>query len=132
MAARFTDRPGSSQYFAGGVTAYSNAAKTALLGVDADLIAARGAVSPEVAVELAHGAIDRFDADFGIGITGVAGPDGGSDEKPVGTVCLCVAARDGAALTRTARLPGNRADVRDRATSAALHLLARLLHGERD
>ncbi len=132
MAARLTERAGSSEYFAGGVVAYSNAAKTGLLGVEAELIDRYGAVSTEVAGALADGALQRFGAAFGIGITGIAGPDGGTEEKPVGTVCFCVAARDGARLTRSAVLPGGRSDVRDRATTAALHMLARLLRGERD
>lgn len=132
MAARFTDRPGSSAYFAGGVVAYSNDAKSALLGVAPELIAEHGAVSAEVARALAAGAASRFDAGFGIGITGIAGPGGGSEEKPVGTVCFCIADTDGGRLTRTARMPGARGDVRDRSTTAALHLLARLLRGERD
>jgi nicotinamide-nucleotide amidase len=132
MAARLTERAGSSEYFAGGVVAYSNAAKTALLGVDTGLIERHGAVSTEVAQALAAGALERFAAGFGIGITGIAGPEGGTEEKPVGTVCFCVAARDGARLTRSALLPGDRGDVRDRATTAALHMLARLLRGESD
>jgi nicotinamide-nucleotide amidase len=130
MAARLTDRAGSSAYFLGGVTAYSNAAKSALAGVDAGLIARVGAVSPEVAEALATGAIERLGADLGIGITGIAGPDGGTEEKPVGTVCFSVADRAGARVTRSARLPGNRSDVRDRATTVALHLLRRLLRGD--
>lgn len=132
MAARLTERPGSSAYFAGGVVAYSNSAKSALLGVAPGLIADHGAVSPEVAQALAAGAITRFDADFAIGITGIAGPDGGTEEKPVGTVCFCVADAAGGSLTRTSRMPGARGDVRDRSTTAALHLLARLLRGESD
>ena len=90
LASRLVDRAGSSAYVAGGVVAYSNAAKTALLGVPAELIAAHGAVSPEVARALADGARERFGADLGVGITGVAGPDGGTAAKPVGYVCLCV------------------------------------------
>jgi nicotinamide-nucleotide amidase len=132
MAARLTDRGGSSAYFAGGVVAYSNAAKTALVGVDPGLIERVGAVSVEVADALADGAIDRFGADIGIGITGVAGPGGGTPEKPVGTVCFSVAAPDGARITRRAQLPGNRADIRDRSTTVTLHLLRRLLRGETD
>ena len=97
MAGRLTDRAGSSAYVLGGLTVYSNEAKVALAGVDAALIERHGAVSPEVAVALADGAIERLGADVGIGITGIAGPGGGSEEKPVGTVCLSVAARDGAA-----------------------------------
>jgi len=132
LAARLTDRPGSSAYFAGSVVAYSNEAKTALLGVAAELIEKHGAVSTEVAQALADGAIARFGADLGIGITGVAGPDGGTADKPVGTVCFCVAGRGGERLTRRTRLPGQRGDVRERSTTVALHLLARLLHGEHD
>jgi nicotinamide-nucleotide amidase len=132
MSARFTDRPGSSTYFGGGVVAYSNEAKTGLLGVPAALIEQHGAVSGEVAQALAEGAIARFGAEYGVGITGVAGPEGGTEEKPVGTVWLCVAARDGSRLTRRTLFPGGRADVRERSTTATLHLLARLLRGEHD
>jgi nicotinamide-nucleotide amidase len=94
------------------------------------LIESFGAVSEEVADALADGALERFDADFGIGITGVAGPGGGTDSKPVGLVCFSVASRDGARITRSVRLPGSRSDVRDRATTVAMHLLRRLLRGE--
>jgi nicotinamide-nucleotide amidase len=131
MAARLTDAPGSSEHFLGGVVAYSNEAKVALAGVDPALIERFGAVSTEVAEALAEGACARFDAELGIGITGIAGPGGGSEEKPVGTVCFSVLQRGGGRrLTRRARLPGGRADVRDRATTVAMHLLARLLRGE--
>jgi nicotinamide-nucleotide amidase len=130
MAARLTDRGGSSEYFAGGVVAYSNSAKISLVGVDPELIAGYGAVSEEVADALADGAIARFDADYGIGITGIAGPGGGSDEKPVGLVCFSIAARDGPRITRSTRLPGSRSDIRDRSTTVAMHLLRRLLLGE--
>jgi nicotinamide-nucleotide amidase len=127
MAARLTERPGSSANFAGGVVAYSDRAKVSLVGVDASLIERFGAVSEQVAEALAAGAAERFDAEFGIGITGIAGPDGGTDEKPVGTVCFSVASSSGRGRTRTAELPGNRADVRDRSTTVALHLLRMLL-----
>ncbi len=130
MAARLTDRGGSSEYFAGGIVAYSNAAKASLVGVDPGLIESYGAVSEQVADALADGAITRFDADFGIGITGVAGPGGGSEEKPVGLVCFSVAARDGTRITRSTRMPGSRSDIRDRSTTVAMHLLRRLLRGE--
>ena len=125
-----TDRPGSSEYFAGGVVAYSNEAKTNLLGVPAELIAERGAVSTEVAVALADGAIERFGADIGVGITGVAGPGGGTEEKPVGYVCICVKSSDGRSLARDPQLPGSRDDVRDRSVSVAMHMLRRMLIGE--
>ena len=131
MSARLTERPGCSTFFLGGVVAYSNEAKISLVGVDAELIERFGAVSPEVAEALAAGAIERFGADFGIGITGIAGPDGGTEEKPVGTVCFSVAERDGERITRSTRLPGGRADVRDRSTTVSMHLLRRLLAGER-
>ena len=131
MGARLTERPGSSAFFAGGVIAYSNEAKAAMLGVPEALIEAHGAVSTEVADALADGARTRFGASYGIGITGIAGPDGGTDDKPVGTVCFCVSSR-GSRLTRRSVLPGGRSDVRDRATTVAMHLLARLLRGESD
>ncbi len=102
-----------------------------LVGVDPALIDRFGAVSEEVAEALAEGAVERFDADFGIGITGIAGPDGGTEEKPVGLVCFSVVSADGERITRSTRLPGGRADVRDRSTTVAMHLLRRLLVGEK-
>jgi nicotinamide-nucleotide amidase len=130
LSARLTDRAGSSAHFAGGVVAYSNEAKVEVVGVDRTLIERFGAVSNEVAEALARGAMDRFDADVGVGITGIAGPDGGTEEKPVGTVSFSVILRAGEEITRTTRLPGGRADVRDRSTTVAMHLLRRLLRGE--
>ena len=130
MAARLTERPGSSAYFIGGVVAYSNDAKVSLVGVDRALIERVGAVSNEVADALAEGAIERFGADIGIGITGIAGPDGGTEEKPVGTVCFSISVRDGARLTRGTRLPGGRSDIRERSTTVALHLVRTLLLGQ--
>ena len=131
MSARLTERPGSSAYFAGGIVAYSNAAKSALVGVDPELIAGAGAVSEEVADALAEGAVARFEADYGIGITGIAGPGGGTEEKPVGLVCFSIASAAGERITRSIRLPGARADVRDRSTTVAMHLLRRLLVGSK-
>ncbi|MBJ7329493.1 MAG: competence/damage-inducible protein A [Solirubrobacteraceae bacterium] len=129
VAARLTDRAGSSAYVRGGVVAYSNEAKVHLVGVDPALIEAHGAVSEEVAAALAAGAIERFGADVGIGITGIAGPDGGSAEKPVGLVWFGIAHRDGRATTRSLVIPGGRFDVRDRSTTVAMHLVRRLLLG---
>jgi nicotinamide-nucleotide amidase len=131
MCARLTERPGSSAYFLGGIVAYSNEAKSSLVGVDPGLIERVGAVSEEVSEALATGALERFGADFGIGITGVAGPDGGTEEKPVGLVCFSVAAASGQRITRSTRLPGGRADIRERSTTVAMHLLRRLLLAER-
>jgi nicotinamide-nucleotide amidase len=126
MAGRLTDLAGSSAYVLGGLVVYSNEAKMALAGVPEELIVAHGAVSPQVARALAAGARERLEADIGIGITGIAGPGGGTPEKPVGTVCLCVSSA-GDAREQTVRLPGSRADVRDRTTTIALHMLRDLL-----
>jgi nicotinamide-nucleotide amidase len=128
LAARLTERPGSSAWVLGGVTAYANSAKEQLLGVPAAMLAEHGAVSPEVAVALAEGARSRFGADIGVGITGVAGPGGGTAEKPVGTVHVCVAAPDGREA-RALRLPGPRAAVRERSVTRAMHLLRAMLVG---
>jgi competence/damage-inducible protein CinA-like protein len=131
VAARLTDRPGSSDYVAGGVVAYSNEAKAELLGVDPGLIEAHGAVSEPVAEAMAVGALQRFGADTAVATTGIAGPAGGTPEKPVGTVCFTVMlgppGSEGRKHTRTLRLPGNRSDVRERSTTVAMHLLLRLL-----
>ena len=127
LAARLTDRPGSSDYVAGGVVAYSNAAKAELLGVDPALIEAHGAVSEPVAEAMAAGALQRFGADTAVAITGIAGPGGGTEQKPVGTVCFTVQLADGRSDTRTLRLPGNRSDIRERSTTVAMHLLRRIL-----
>ena len=130
LAARVTDRPGSSEYFAGGVVAYSDEAKMELLGVPGELIVRHGAVSTEVAEALADGALERFGADTAIGLTGIAGPGGGTEDKPVGRVCFCVVARldgDEERVVRALDIPGSRAEVRDRSTTVALHLLRRLL-----
>lgn len=130
LGGRITDTPGSSAYFAGGIVAYSNQVKSELLGVDPDLIEAHGAVSPEVAEAMADGALERFGADIAVGVTGVAGPDGGTEEKPVGLVCVCVKDSSGRKLAREPQLPGGRGDVRDRAVSVSLHMLRRSLLGE--
>jgi nicotinamide-nucleotide amidase len=125
LASRLVDRAGSSEYVAGGVVAYSNEAKTELLGVPADMIAEHGAVSPQVARALADGARERFGADVGVGITGVAGPGGGTEAKPVGYVCFCVTTADGQVIARDPQLPGSRADIRERSTDVGMHLLLR-------
>jgi nicotinamide-nucleotide amidase len=131
LAARLTDLAGSSDYVLGGLVVYSNEAKVALAGVDPALIERVGAVSREVAEALADGARAALEADFGVGITGVAGPGGGTPEKPVGLVWFSVAGPDDARLTRSINLPGGRADIRDRSTTVAMHLVRRLLVGAR-
>jgi nicotinamide-nucleotide amidase len=130
LAARLAEPPGASSYLAGGVVAYSNESKTELLEVPAEMIADRGAVSPEVAEAMADGAIARFEADLGVGITGVAGPDGGTEEKPVGYVCICARVADGPMIARDPVIPGDRVEIKDRACTLALHLIRRLLRGE--
>jgi nicotinamide-nucleotide amidase len=129
LAARLTDPPGASDYVLGGLVAYANEAKVSLAGVDPALIERHGAVSTEVAQALADGARTRLGADIGVGITGIAGPGGGTEQKPVGLVCFSVAGPGDAHLTRSATLPGGRPDVRDRATTVAMHLLRRALLG---
>ena len=121
-----TARGGASAFFAGGVVAYENRAKTALLGVPAALIEAHGAVSAEVACAMAEGARTRFDADVAVAVTGVAGPDGGTPEKPVGTVWMA-ACCDGRMRAVRRVLPGDRTEIRERAAQGALDLLRRLL-----
>jgi nicotinamide-nucleotide amidase len=132
LAARLTDPPGASGYVNGGLVVYSNEAKTAQAGVDQKLIEEHGAVSEQVAKALAEGARQKLGAEIGVGITGIAGPSGGTEEKPVGLVWLCVAAADGKRLTRSVNLPGTRADIRDRTTTVAMHLIRRLLLGQTD
>jgi nicotinamide-nucleotide amidase len=128
IVARLTELPGASEYVRGAIVAYADDVKSALAGVPPELIERHGAVSPEVAEALAHGARERLTADVGVGVTGIAGPGGGTPQKPLGTVCLSVVAAEGT-LTRALTLPGGRADVRERSTTVALHMVRRLLTG---
>jgi nicotinamide-nucleotide amidase len=126
VGGRLTAIPGSSDVFMGGVICYSNELKTALLDVDPNLIAADGAVSQSVACAMALGAVRRLGVDLAVAVTGIAGPGGGSETKPVGTVWLAVA--DGeAVVARRVQIPGDRHNVRLRATQGALALLDRRL-----
>lgn len=133
FGARLTAIPGSSAVFMGGVIAYDNSLKQSLLGVPADLLASSGAVSEAVARALATGARDRAGADIGVGITGVAGPDGGTPEKPVGTVWLAVALPPSShgdlvhVRTRRTMLIGGRDEIRRRAVQVALDMVRRSL-----
>jgi len=133
LAARLTDRAGSSAYFLGGGLVYSNEAKIDLAGVDPSAIERFGAVSVEVAEALASGIASRFSATLGVGITGIAGPDGGTPDKPVGTVCISVwkrsAAHGGSFMTQRMRLAGGRSDVRERSVTVGMHMLRRVLLG---
>ena len=129
LAGRLTELAGSSDYVRGGLVVYSDEAKQALAGVPAGLLASVGAVSAEVAEALADGARARLGADLGVGITGIAGPGGGTADKPVGLVHLCVTAGPAPELRRARRvvLPGDRAEIRARTVTIAMHLLREAL-----
>jgi nicotinamide-nucleotide amidase len=126
LAGRLTERPGSSAYVLGGVVSYANEVKQDVLGVPPELIERLGAVSPEVAAAMADGVRSLLGADVGVGITGIAGPDGGTPDKPVGLVYLCVRGPE-RAVARREVIPGSRADVRRRAVVIALHMIRELL-----
>ncbi|MGY1638274.1 competence/damage-inducible protein A [Geodermatophilus sp. SYSU D00742] len=128
LVARLTERPGSSAWVLGGVASYANSAKEALVGVPGEVLEEHGAVSTQVAAALAEGARERFGADVGIGITGIAGPGGGTPDKPVGTVHLCAVGPDGR-QPRSVVLPGSRSAVRQRSVTLAMHMLRQLLLG---
>jgi nicotinamide-nucleotide amidase len=122
LAERLTTIAGSSAYFLGSVVCYSNELKTVWADVPTEMIAAKGAVSPEVAVALAQGIRRRVGSTLGVGITGVAGPGGGSEEKPVGTVHIAVASPAGV-RERATRFPGDREMIRMQASQAALDMV---------
>jgi nicotinamide-nucleotide amidase len=126
ISERLTNVPGSSKYFVEGLVTYSNESKTRLLGVDKKLILEFGAVSQQVARDMARGVRHRAKTDFGLAVTGIAGPDGGSEEKPVGLVFIALADE---AHTEHKRfvLPGDRELIRWRASQAALDMLRRRL-----
>jgi nicotinamide-nucleotide amidase len=131
VASRLTSVPGASDVFAGSVVAYSNDLKQSLLGVPAELLAEHGAVSAEVAAAMAHGARERLGVGVAVSVTGIAGPGGGTSEKPVGLVYLHAEGPDGG-LAREIDFPGDRAAIRARSAVGALHLVRRLLSGSRD
>jgi nicotinamide-nucleotide amidase len=128
IAKRMTDHPGSSRYFLGGIVAYDNAVKVEQLGVSEEVLEAEGAVSQAVAEAMACGVARRFAAQAGIGITGVAGPSGGTEGKPVGTIWFA-ASFLGHTVSRLERFPGDREAVREFGAQAAMALLFRLLEG---
>jgi nicotinamide-nucleotide amidase len=129
-SALLTDVPGSSAYFLGAVVSYANDAKANLLGVREATIRSHGAVSAESASEMARGARERFDSDLAVAITGIAGPDGGSADKPVGTVFIALARRHGDELTKKRLFVGDRAVIRRASAIHALELVRRHLSGE--
>ncbi len=123
LAAACTELAGSSAWFERGFVTYSNAAKQELLGVSAAQLATHGAVSTAVAEAMAEGALRHAHADHAVAITGIAGPGGGTPDKPVGTVCFALASEQGILSHTTHRLTGNRQAVRQQAVSIALDLL---------
>jgi nicotinamide-nucleotide amidase len=127
LAARLTEKAGASDYVNGGIVVYEDDAKIKQAAVQPELIEQYGAVSAQVARALAEGARSNLGAEVGVGVTGIAGPGGGTVEKPVGLVWLSVVTPDGEPLTRSVNLPGSRADVRDRTTTVAMHLIRRAL-----
>ena len=129
LAARITNLEGSSEYMHGAIVAYTYEAKEELLGVDSRLLKDKGAVSPEVAEAMAIGALERFDADVAVSITGIAGPTGGTEEKPVGYVCFNARLADGTSIARDPVIPGGRDDIRERSALVGMHLLRILLGG---
>ena len=122
-----TALPGSSQWYERGFITYANAAKTEMLGVPAGLIEAHGAVSEEIAAAMAAGALKHSHAQATLAISGIAGPGGGSPQKPVGLVCYGWALKDGTLMSSTCRLDGDREEIRSRAVAAALRGLIDLL-----
>ena len=124
LAKAITDLPGASAHYAGGVIAYANDVKIRHLGVDPGSLDECGAVSEVVAIQMAHGAQRRFGADVAMAVTGVAGPDGGTGEKPVGTVWLAVALSNGTDCARLERFAGDREAVREASAAAVLEMAA--------
>ncbi|MBI5094729.1 MAG: CinA family protein [Candidatus Hydrogenedentes bacterium] len=122
IAHRITNVPGSSVYFLGGVVVYSNAAKMDLLNVPETDLAKHGAVSEVVAQRMAEGVRIRFQATYGVGVTGIAGPSGGSPDKPVGLVYIAVAGAAGTFVTRNV-FPGTRQDVKEQTAENALNMV---------
>ncbi|HUQ23644.1 MAG TPA: competence/damage-inducible protein A [Gaiellaceae bacterium] len=131
VAARLTAVPGASHVLAGGIVSYSNEVKVGELGVPAELIEEHGAVSPEVAEAMARGARERFGVEVAVSVTGVAGPEGGTEEKPVGLVYFHADTPNGSRASHF-NFPGDRDSIRRRAVVASLHLVRQLLEQNRD
>jgi nicotinamide-nucleotide amidase len=127
VAARLTSVPGSSDVFVGSIVSYADAVKVDELGVSAELLREYGAVSPEVARAMAHGARERLRTDVAVSVTGIAGPGGGTPDKPVGLVYFHAAGPNDVERAGELNFPGDRTTIRTRATVAALHLLRTLV-----
>ena len=125
-----TDIPGSSDYFLGGIISYSNQAKLDLLGVSSNTLASKGAVSEEVAIQMAHGARERLKATYGIALTGIAGPAGGSKTKPVGLVYIAIASSYEKACERNV-FKGSRKEIKTLAAERSLNMLLEFISKSR-
>lgn len=132
LAATMTHKPGSSAIFERGFVTYSNAAKTEELGVSENILSQYGAVSTQTAQLMATGALDNSSADLSVSITGIAGPDGGSEEKPVGLVCFGYALKGGSSGSIEQRFTGSREEIRTQATVTALQHLITVLEEENE
>jgi nicotinamide-nucleotide amidase len=124
-----TNEPGSSDYFLGGVVSYSNQSKVDLLGVSTETIREHGAVSNKTAKEMASGVRQRFGTDIGLSVTGIAGPDGGTDEKPVGTVFMGLSFED-KIFSQEYRFKGTREEIKQECANMALELVKRYLNDD--
>ena len=122
VAARLVKVPGASEYFLGSIVAYSNRSKETLLKVSSKVLSTHGAVSQEAAEEMAKGALAAFNSDFSIATTGIAGPSGGSPQKPVGLVCFAIASKDKIISWQTI-LTGDRTQIQESAATVALEKL---------
>ena len=129
LAATITDLPGASEHYAGGIVAYANKVKVRRLGVDPGDLASHGAVSEAVALQMASGACRRFSADVAMAVTGIAGPGGGTPEKPVGTVWMAVGSSDGKGWARRVRFAGDRSAVRARSVEEVLSMAVEVVAG---
>ena len=127
LASTITDVPGSSLYFLGGIIAYSNDAKVEVLGVPEAALATHGAVSSNVALAMAYGALDHFASDLGLAVTGIAGPAGGSEAKPVGTVFIAVVTEENE-VAREFHFSGSRTEIKQQSVDAAMKLAREFLN----
>lgn len=129
VAALLTEHPGSSAYLDRGFVTYSNESKQEMLGVSGDVLAKNGAVSESTAADMAKGAAENSAADISLAITGIAGPDGGTPSKPVGTVCFGWRLPNAQIVTDTRHFEGGRSDVREQAAAYSLQHLLTLIRG---
>ncbi len=129
ISAVITDVAGASAVFFGGVVSYDNSVKSGILGVRPETLAAHGAVSPETAAEMARGAVHALGVDFACAVTGIAGPGGGTPEKPVGLVYVAIAGKNGILEVRENRFSGDRSEIRRETAEAALRMLLHAVQG---